>query len=319
MGQFGLHFPGPNASVRPLNRPPRTKFMEKPATDPVQGWTKVITPMRGLFEVPWRELWAYRDLMLLLAWRDISAQYKQTILGPLWFLLQPLIATVAFSFLFGRMAGLGTENVPHFLFYMAGLVPWTYFSECINRTAHTFTRNSHIFGKVYFPRLAVPFAAALSNLATFLVQMAIFGVGLGIYLWKARTDPQIFLEPNWRILVFPVLVVQMAFLGVGVGLIVSSLATRYRDLALGIGFAVQIWMYGSSIVFPLSRVTDPRLRELLALNPMVPIIESVRFAFLGQGSVTQGQWLVSCVLSVGVFLLGVVMFNRTEQTAMDAV
>ena len=286
-------------------------------------WDNEIVPRRSYFKIPWRDLWRYRDLMRLLARRDLTAQYKQTVLGPFWFVIQPLLATFAFSFLFGRLAGLGTEGVPHFLFYMAGLISWNYFSECINKTAFTFTKNANLFSKVYFPRLAAPLATLGVNLATYALQFLIFLGGIAFYWWKLHYAPDpmhpIHLSPNWRVVMLPVLLVQMTMLGLGIGLVISALTTKYRDLALGVGFIVQLWMYASSVVFPLSKIAEPHLQKLLALNPMVPVIEMMRYSFLGYGTVSRLQLGVSFGLSVAVLLVGVLMFNRAEQTAMDAV
>ncbi len=289
----------------------------------METWDKEIVPRRGLLAIPWRELWRYRDLILLLSKRDLSAQYKQTVLGPVWFIIQPLLTTLVFSFLFGRVAGLGTDHIPHFLFYMGGLVPWAYFSDCVNKTAHTFTRHAPLFGKVYFPRLAVPLAQSLTSLAGFAVQFTVFMIGIGFYLAKARWFPDplhpFVLNPNWHVILLPVFLLQMAMLGLGVGLIISSLTTRYRDLALAVGFGVQLWMYASSVVFPLAKIKEVKFRAIMALNPMVPTIESFRFAFLGEGMVTKIQFATSLTTSALVFLIGLIMFTRTERTVMDTV
>jgi lipopolysaccharide transport system permease protein len=291
------------------------------------AWDKEILPRRGLLDIPWRELWRYRDLIFLLSRRDLSAQYKQTVLGPLWFVLQPLLATFVFSFIFGRFAfegaGSSTAYTPHFLFYMSGLVTWGLFADCVNKTSNTFTKNAQLFGKVYFPRLAVPISQMLTNLAAFAVQFSVFLIGLGFY-WAKKTwfpDPQhtIHLETNWRIFFLPLFLLQTAMLGLGIGLIVSAVSTRYRDLAMATGFGVQLWMYGSSVVFPISAVRDAFVQKVLALNPIVPIIEGMRFAFLGFGTVTKMQIAVSFATCLAVFLIGVVSFNSTEQNVMDTV
>ncbi len=285
---------------------------DSPSAPPIT-WTKIIVPARNAFDISWRELWAYRDLIRLLAKRDISAGYMQTVLGPFWFILQPILTTAVFSFLFGRMAKMGTENIPHFLFYMSGLMAWGYFAECVNKTSMTFLRNAPIFSKVYFPRLAVPFSIILTNLLGFLIQLGIFLVALAFYMWKGAP-----VHPNWRIVLLPALLIQMAMLGIGTGCIVASLTTRYRDLSLGVGFGVQLWMYASSIVFPISRIA-PDDRWIFYLNPMVPVVESFRFAFLGTGLVEPIHLIVSFGVSLCIMLLGLSMFHRTEQTAMDAV
>jgi lipopolysaccharide transport system permease protein len=284
-------------------------------------WDKVIVPQRKLLSIPFRELGQYKDLIWLMAKRNLTAQYKQTIFGPSWFVLQPLLATVVFSFLFGRMAGLGTDKIPHFLFYMAGIVTWGFFSETVIRTAATFTRNAHIFGKIYFPRMVVPLAQLITNFAGFLVQFSVFLIGLGFYwvkmVWFA--DPHVQIAPNWRMALLPVFLLQIGMVGVGTGLIVASLTTRYKDLQMAVGFGVQLWMYGSSVVFPLSRITDETYRFILTLNPMVPVIEGFRFAFLGEGTVTKVEYATSFGISAFIFLVGLVMFSRTEQTVMDTV
>src|SRR5829696_5155612 len=257
----------------------------------MEAWDKVILPRRGLFDIPIRELLRYRDLIWLMAARNLTAQYKQTVLGSAWFVIQPLLTTVVFSFLFGRVGGLGTSGVPHFLFYMSGLVMFGYMADCVNKTAVTFTKNAQLFGKVYFPRLAAPIAQAFSSLVGFAVQFGVFAFGLCIYVayayWFPDPEHPIHLDPNWRMALLPVFVVQSGLLGVGVGLIVAALTTRYRDLLMGVGFGVQLWMFASSVAFPLSRVTDPTQVMLLKLNPMVPVIEGFRFAFLGSGMVTK--------------------------------
>ncbi len=285
-----------------------------------ERWDKEIVARRGLLSIPWRELWRYRDLILLIARRDLTAQYKQTVLGPLWFIIQPVLATVAFSFLFGRLANLGTEYIPHFVFYMGGLVPWNFFADCINKTSNTFGRNAQLFGKVYFPRLAIPLANALTSLAAFAVQFVLFLIGLGFYLWQMHYggNHSIHLDPNWRIALLPVMLAMVIMLGLGVGLIVSSLTIRYRDLGLIVGFGMQVWMYGSSVIFALERV-PAHLRSLIALNPVVPIVEGFRCAFLGHGLVTRAEFATSFCTCAALFFVGLIMFNRTEQSAMDAV
>jgi lipopolysaccharide transport system permease protein len=291
-----------------------------------QPWTKTITPRRGLLDIPLRELWAYRDLVWLMAKRNITAQYKQTVLGPAWFIIQPLLTTLVFSFLFGRVAGLGTDNVPHFLFYMSGLVLFNFMGECVAKTAVVFTRNSQLFGKVYFPRLAMPLSQTLTSLAAFGVQLAVLLVGYAFYfakmkgwLWFAAPDPLVHLVPSWRLALLPVLLVMLTMLGLGVGFIIAALTTRYKDMQLAVGFGVQLWMYASSVVFPLSKITNPDHVALLKLNPAVPIIEGFRFALLGRGTVEQMDLVISGATCAAIFVIGLIMFSRTEQTVMDTV
>lgn len=289
----------------------------------METWDKVILPRRGLLAIPIREMLRYRDLIWLMAVRNLTAQYKQTVLGSVWFVIQPLLTTLVFSFLFGRVAGLGTDGIPHFLFYMSGLVMFGYMADCVNKTAVTFTKNAQLFGKVYFPRLVMPASQALSCLAAFAVQLGIVFLGLGFYLAKAKWFPDpahpIHINPDWRMVFIPALAAQAAMLGVGTGLIVAALTTRYRDLLMGVGFGVQLWMFASSVAFPLSRVTNPDHVALLKLNPMVPIIESTRLVLLGEGTVTKQDLMVSFATCAVVFFVGLLMFSRAERTVMDTV
>lgn len=291
-----------------------------------EKWDKEIVPKRGLLDIPIRELVRYRDLIWMFAVRDVSAQYKQTVLGPLWFVLQPLLTTFVFSFIFGRFRsgsdGSPTEHIPHFLFYMSGLVLWGFFAECVNKTSNTFTRNAQLFSKVYFPRLAVPIGQVLTSLAGFLVQFSVFLIGLGFYWAKKHYFPDpahpFFVDVSWRVFLLPLFLLPAALLGVGVGLVVSAISTRYRDIAMATGFGVQLWMYGSSIAFPVSELSGFH-QKILMLNPMVPLIEGMRFAFLGKGTVTLPYFALSFAVCLVVFVVGIVMFNRTEQSVMDTV
>ena len=276
-------------------------------------WDRVITSRAPLLDLNLPELWRYRDLIYLFVKRDFVATYKQTILGPLWFLTQPVLSTVVFTIIFGNIARLPTDNIPPFLFYLCGLVAWNYFAECLNKSAVTFSGNAGIFSKVYFPRLAVPIANSITNLLTFGIQFGLFLAVLGYFY--VRGAP---IQPSWRMVVLPLLVLQMAMLGIGFGCIVSSLTTRYRDLAMLLGFFVQLWMYGSCVLFPLS-LYPADWHGLLVLNPMVPVIESFRFAFLGAGTVEIPQLLIGAVISLAVFAAGVIIFRRVERTFSDTI
>jgi lipopolysaccharide transport system permease protein len=288
-------------------------------SDPIDAaaapaWTKVIVARRRLLEIPFREIWRYRDLVLLLAMRDLSANYKQTVLGPAWFVLQPLLATVFFSFIFGRFGHMGTDHIPHLLFYFSGLAMWNFMSDCLNKTSQVFTRNAGLFGKVYFPRFVVPLGTVLTSFLGFLVQFGFFLCFLVFYLLKGTHG----VHPNWRIIFLPLFLLQLTMLGIGLGCIVSALSVRYRDLTLGIGFGVQLWMYASMVIFPLSRIA-PRDRWIFLLNPVVPVIEGFRFAFLGEGVVEKWHMALSAGMCGVIFLIGVILFNRAEQNAMDLV
>lgn len=304
--------------------------MGETSSEDLSGWSKVIVPKAGLFEFSLRELWDYRSLLWQLVVRDLTSTYKQTVLGPLWFVIQPLLMTVAFSFLFGRMARFTTDGLPHFVFYLGGLAPWNYFADCVNRTSFTFTKNAQVFGKVYFPRLVVPIAAVISSLVGLGVRLALLIAGVLFYVWSdAQTleanaltpwlTPQLSgVDPNWRILFVPLFILNMAMLGLGVGLIISALTTKFRDLSAGVGFAVQLWMYGSLIIFPLSKIA-PENRWIFLLNPMVPMIEGFRFAFLGIGIVEKSHFFISFGISAVILLIGIVLFQRAARTVTDTI
>ncbi len=276
-------------------------------------WTKVIRPQRSWWDLRLRELWLYRDLIWLFVWRDFVAYYKQTILGPLWYLIQPLLTTGVFTVIFGNIAGLPTDGLPSFLFYMAGNTVWSYFSTCLISTSNTFTNNAALFGKVYFPRLSIPFSIIISNLISFGIRFLLFLIFL-FYFMLVGSDVQLTL---W-ILSLPILLLLMAGLGLGLGIIVSSLTTKYRDLQQLVGFGVQLLMYATPVIYPLSTVQGI-WRWLLLANPMTPIVEAFRLAFLGIGTVEPLHLLVSATCTAVIFLLGVLIFNHVETTFMDTV
>ena len=272
-----------------------------------EGWTTVIRPKTGWFDIDLQELWRYRDLIMMFVKRNFTVLYKQTILGPAWIILNPLITTVIFNVVFGGMANMPTDGVPGFLFYMAGNTVWTFFANCVNNTANTFVTNSQIFGKVYFPRLTMPVSQVLTSLINFGIQAVFFATGSGVTftLW---------------VLAVPFVVLEVMLLGLGVGIIVSSLTTKYRDLAIAVGFGVQLWMYASPVVYPLSMLDNsPRLRVLVQLNPMTSPIEIFRMATLGTGTVTTFGIVYSLIFTAAALVLGVVLFSRIEKTFMDTV
>lgn len=276
-------------------------------------WTMVLRPRSGWFDIDLPELWRYRDLISLFIRRNFVSAYKQTILGPLWFLLQPLFTTLIFTVIFGRVANIPTDGLPHILFYMSGIVAWNYFSTCLVKTSDTFVSNANIFGKVYFPRLTVPIANVVTNLLTFAIQ---FGLFLLILLYFYLRGSMI--KPNLWILAVPLLLVQMAALGLGFGILVSALTTKYRDLMHLVTFGVQLWMYATPIVYPLSQI-PLKWQWLYALNPMASVIETFRYAFLGAGSVKIWQAGLSLSVTVLVMFLGIILFSRVEKTFMDTV
>ncbi len=276
-------------------------------------WTSVIRPVSGWFDLHLSDIWRYRDLIMLFVRRDFVAVYKQTILGPLWFLIQPVFTTLVFTVIFGQVAKIPTDGLPQPLFYLSGIVGWNYFSSCLNKTSNTFAGNAHIFGKVWFPRLAVPISVVISNLITFGIQFALF---LCVYAYFYLKGAAVAVSP--LIFFFPFLVLQMAALGLGFGIIVSSLTTKYRDLAQLVGFGVQLWMYATPIVYPVSQV-PAKYQWIVALNPMAPVIEAFRCAFLGVGTVNALQTGMSIATTLLVLFAGIVLFSRVEKSFMDTV
>lgn len=277
------------------------------------GHVTVIEPHGSLFDLKLRELWAYRDLVLLFVRRDFVAQYKQTILGPAWHFIQPLFTTLIFTVVFGQIARIPTDGLPPFLFYMAGTVIWTYFANVMTDTSGTFVRNAHIFGKVYFPRLVVPVSTLLSKLIAFAIQFAFL---LAFVAWFALRGAAV--APNAWVLATPLLLLLMAAFGLGLGVIVSALTTRYRDLTVLVGFGVQLFMYASPIIYPLSALPEG-WRFWAALNPIAPIVETFRYAYLGAGATSPALLAYSATVILVVLVLGVAMFNRVERTFMDTV
>jgi len=273
----------------------------------------IIRPKTGWFDLHLKDLWRYRDLTVLFVWRDFAAQYKQTVLGPLWHLLQPLFTTLLFTLIFGRIAKLSTDGLPPMLFYMAGVTAWNYFSDCLNRTSGTFLANANIFGKVYFPRLTVPLSAVISNLVKFAIQFGLFLAMMAIFCAKGYA-----IRPNSAILLVPGLLLIMAALGLGCGIIVSALTTKYRDLQVLVGFGVQLAMYATPVIYPAS-ILVKKHHWILWANPMAPVIETFRYAFLGVGRFDGGMLLFSAGVTATILMLGIVLFNHVERTFMDTV
>jgi lipopolysaccharide transport system permease protein len=289
-----------------------SSISQLPSSDSA-SWDLIIRPKTGWLELHLADLWRYRDLTMLFVWRDFVAQYKQTILGPLWHLLQPLFTTLLFTLIFGRIAQLPTDGVPPMLFYMAGVTAWTYFAECLNRTSTTFTLNANVFGKVYFPRLCVPLSVVISNLIKFAIQFALFLVFIAYFL--LRGSP---IHPNLFTLLTPLFLLMMAALGLGVGIIVSALTTKYRDLQVLVTFGVQLAMYATPVIYPMS-IFPNSARWMAVVNPMAPIIEAFRYAFLGEGLFSWGYLGLSAGIITGILFLGIVLFNHVERTFMDTV
>lgn len=272
----------------------------------------VIVPKTGWFDINLQELWKYRDLITLFVKRNFISQYKQTILGPAWAIVQPLLTTVIFTIIFGSMAGLSADGVPSFLFYMSGTIAWTYFSTCLTNTADTFTRNAAILGKVYFPRLVMPISTVLTNLIALSIQFLMFLCFLFYYWLKGEV------HPNLYVLLVPILVLQMAMLSLGSGIIISALTTKYRDLQMLVGFGVQLWMYGTPVAYDI-RIIPQKYMGLYMLNPMTPVINTFRTALLGIGGFQLRYYLSGLALTIIILFAGIVLFNHVEKTFMDTV
>ena len=278
-----------------------------------QSWDLEIKPQNSAFDLHLHDVWKYRDLLGLLVRRDFVAFYKQTILGPLWFFMQPLLTTIMFTFVFGKLAGISTEGLPMPLFYLAGITAWAYFADCLTKTSTVFKDNADIFGKVYFPRLIMPLSIVLSNLVRFGVQFLLFIVAMAYYAYKGAP-----FHPTWAIALFPVIVILMAALGLGAGMIISAMTTKYRDLAFLITFGIQLLMYSTTVIYPLS-AANPKYRWLIAANPMTPLIETFRYGFLGKGSFSWASLGYSAIVTAVFLLLGTIIFNKVEKSFVDTV
>lgn len=285
----------------------------KKATGADKQWDMVIKPKTGWFDIDLHELWRYRDLIGMFVKRDFVTFYKQTILGPLWYIIQPLFTTIVFTIIFGRVAKISTDGLPPFLFYMAGNVMWGYFSASLNATSGTFNTNAAIFGKVYFPRLTVPLATVIVNFLQFFIQFFLF---LGFYFYFMIKGGSI--TPNFWVAGLPILLLQMALLSFGLGILLSSMTAKYKDLKFAMGFLVQLWMYGTPIVYPLSQIPE-WLLPYYVLNPMVAIVESFRYAFFGASGLRLSQIGISWSVTLVLLFLGVILFSRIEKTFMDTV
>ena len=274
----------------------------------------IIRPQEKLWKINLKEVWAYRDLITLFVKRNIVVQYKQTILGPLWYLIQPVLTVIMNMVVFGGIAHMSTDGIPQALFYMAGNVCWFYFSDCLNQTSSTFVANQGMFGKVYFPRMVVPISTVMSNLLRFGIQLLLFVV-FWIYFFVSGSD----IHLTWAILLVPVLIVMLAGLGLGFGILISSMTTKYRDLTILFTFVVQLWMYATPIVYPMSMVTNETLHTIIMLNPMTSIIEAFKYATLGQGYFSWGALGYSFAFMSILMLWGIIIFNKVQRSFMDTV
>lgn len=279
-----------------------------------EKWTTIIKPRTGLFEVDLKEIWDYRDLWSLFVKRTIKVQYKQTILGPLWWLIQPALTVIMYMVVFGGIAGIPTDGIPQPLFYLSGVCMWQYFSSCLSGTSNTFVAHSGIFGKVYFPRLIMPLSTVTSNLVRFGIQLGLF---VAVYLFYVIKGLSI--SPNWYMLLLPILVVMLAGLALGFGIIISSMTTKYRDLQVLFSFVVQLWMYATPIVYPLSMVHGKK-QLLMLLNPVTPVLETFKYGAFGAGHFVGWGWLAySFGFMVVLLFIGILVFNKVQKSFMDTV
>lgn len=278
-------------------------------------WTTIIKPKTSLLHIDFRELWQYRDLFLMLVKRDIVVWYKQTILGPLWFFIQPILTTIMFMVIFGGIAKIGTDGIPQPLFYLAGICLWNYFAESLNQTSNTFIQNSVLFGKVYFPRLVVPLSTVTSNLVRLAIQLLLF---LLVYLYYI-VFTEVVVSPNVYLCLVPVLILLLSGLAFGFGVFFSSLTTKYRDLTFLLSFIVQLWMYATPVIYPLSTIENPKLKTLMLLNPMTSILETFKYGVLGVGEFRFEYLAYSIFFMIFIIAVGVIVFNKVQRTFMDTV
>ena len=277
-------------------------------------YTTIIKPKGKLFEIDFKEIWRYRDLLVMFIKRDIVTQYKQTILGPTWYFIQPALTTIMYMVVFGGIAGISTAGLPQPLFSLAGIVLWQSFSECLNNTSATFTQNQHIFGKVYFPRLISPLSNVLSNLVRMSIQFLLF---LIVYVYYVAVGVDVM--PNAYALLLPLLIVMLAGLSLGFGIIISSMTTKYRDLTILFTFIVQLWMYATPVIYPLSTISNEKIRMLMGINPLTSIFEAFKYGMLGVGQFSWGGLGYSFGFMVVLLLVGVVVFNKVQRSFMDTV
>ena len=287
-----------------------------------EKWDIEIKPKDRLLSVDFKELWRYRDLCSLFVKRNIITQYKQTILGPVWYVVQPALTVIMYMIVFGGIAGIPTDGVPRPLFYLAGTCLWQYFSDCITKTSNTFVENSSIFGKVYFPRLVMPISNVISNLLRFGIQ---FGFFIIVYIIYYFVDPSCTAHLTWYAALFPLMILMIAGLALGFGTVISSLTTKYRDLQILFTFLIQLWMYATPIVYPLSQTKSMQwagipVHKLMCLNPVTPVLETFKYGFLGAGEFVGWRWLIYSFVFMCVLLaLGVVIFNKVQKSFMDTV
>lgn len=299
-----------NHLIKILLKTPGNKIVNQDMNE----WNDEIVPKRSLFHVNLFEIIQYRDLLFLFVKRDFISLYKQTILGSLWFFIQPILTTLMFTVVFGKIAGISTDGLPQILFYLAGITCWNYFSECLTKTSNTFIENQNIFGKVYFPRLIIPLSIVCSSLLKFGIQFLLFLLVFFYYFFNADYN----LNPNIFILLFPVLILLTGLLSLGIGILITSLTTKYRDFRFLIQFGIQLWMYATPIIYPLSTL-EGKLKTMAIMNPMTSIIETFKYGFLGQGTFSWYYLGYTAIFTFLTLIIGILIFNKTEQNFMDTV
>ncbi len=282
-----------------------------------QDWDLVIKGHTSLFDIKFRDIWNYRDLLFLFVKRDFVSFYKQTVLGPLWFFIQPIFTMIIFTFVFGTLAGISADGLPHQLFYLTGITSWQYFSDCLTKTSTVFRDNANIFGKVYFPRLIMPLSIVISNLVRFSVQLLLL-LFMMIYFYYFPVNGASF-TITIGLLLFPLLMFLMAMLGLGLGLIITAVTTKYRDLTFLVTFGVQLLMYTTTVIYPLSYAKEKGYGYWVGLNPMTGIIEAFRYAFLGKGEFTFGSLSYSAIVTFVILFFGIIIFNKTEKNFVDTI
>ena len=287
------------------------------STEESNDWDLVIKGRSSLFDVNFKDLWHYRDLLIMFVKRDFVSFYKQTILGPLWFFIQPIFTTIVFTFVFGNLAGISADGLPKPLFYLAGITSWNYFSDCLVKTSTVFKDNASIFGKVYFPRLIMPLSIVVSNLVRFGVQLILFFFMMLYFYLFPKDGASFHITP--ALLFFPFLVILMALLGLGLGLIITAITTKYKDLTFLVSFGVQLLMYATTVIYPLSYAEEKGYSKWVNLNPMTGIIEAFRYAFLGKGEFSFESISYSVIMTFIFLFLGILIFNKTEKNFVDTI
>lgn len=279
-----------------------------------EQWDLTITPKDKLLAIDWKELWRYRDMFLLFVARNFRTAYKQTILGPLWFIITPVLSVIVYATVFGGIAQIPTDGVPAILFYLSGISVWGYFASCLSATSNSFVTNADIFGKVYFPRIIMPLVAVTTNLLSLAIQLAIFAA---FYIYYVTTGTHLVI--HWQLALFPLLILLLALMAVGFGMIFSSMTTKYRDLQIMLNKIISLWVYVTPVIYPLSMVTNPKLHLAMSLNPVTPVMEAIKYSLLGQGQFSWGWLAYSAACTLVLLIFGLMLFNKVQKSFMDTV